>query len=208
MKKLHLSILGAGLLGMTLATSGITQQSQENFPRQQKSEKSCQEVNWNSKMLEEHPRLIAACQEVVVTNNENWARFHAKFKRVENDGKVTFTVQDRRDRAVEDVTLVPSSGQMAYIDGRPTRFRDLSTSQMISLYVPEGEYGFATQAGVPRAQMATVAPRTAARTEQSSPQRSSRPAVLPATASNLSWFAIAGLLSLFAGLVLTVRRLF
>jgi len=206
MKRLNTSIFATGLLGLILASSAIAQQSQQNFPQQRTSTKSCEEVNWNSNMLQQHPRLIEACQEVIQSNGESWARFHAQFKEVKRDGKVVFDVTDRRNRSVEEITLTPASGQMAYIDGRATAFRNLPRSQVVNLYVPEGEYGFATRPGASREQIARAEPRPSRVREQTTAQRDSRPAVLPATASYMPWFALVGFLSLFAGLTLMIRR--
>lgn len=204
MNRLNISFMASGLLGVALATSAAAQESQENFPEERSGQTSCQDVNWNANMLDKHPRLIQACQEVVLVDGEPWARFHAKFKKMEDDGSVIFSIQDRRDRPVEEMRLVPRSGQVAYIDDEATPFNELEETQFINLYVPEGEYGFATRAGAPSTRIATVSPRNS---DQTDTRQASRPAVLPATASSLPWFAVAGFLSLLGGLILTIRRL-
>jgi LPXTG-motif cell wall-anchored protein len=212
MNRLHTSILTAGFLGFALSTSAVSQQTQRDFPAERTSTTSCEAVNWNANMLRNHPRLIEACQEVVLVDGETWARFDARFKQVERDGRVVFNVLDRRDRTVEEVTFMPTSGQVAYINDRPTPFRQLRTMDAISLYVPEGEYGFATQPGVPREQVATLTPVTTPApvvVERAAAQPATRTAaVLPATASTLPWFALAGLMALLGGMLLTSRRWF
>lgn len=205
MNSIKATTLTAVLLGLTLAMSVNAQQAQENFPREGTSSASCQGVEWNTKMTEQHPRLIEACQEVVDVNGESWARFDAKFRRIERDGNVVFSVQDRRDRSVEEVTLVPTSGQVAYIDNRETPFRQLRTTDAINLYVPEGQYGFSTRAGVAPEQVVAVAPRPVV-TERRVAERAPRASVLPATASSLPWLALAGFLSMLGGLFLSIRR--
>jgi len=211
MNHLNVTVMTAGLLGLALATSAVAQEGQQDFPREGTSAVSCENVSWNENMLRNHPRLIEACKEVVEVDGQSWARFDAKFVEIERDGDVVFSVRDRRDRSVEEVTLKPASGQVAYINDRATPFRQLRTTDLINLYVPEGEYGFMTQPGAPREQMASVAPRPAAApatTERTVAQRetTTRPAVLPATASSMPWFALMGFLSLFAGMILTMRR--
>lgn len=207
MNRLNATVMTAGLLGFALATPAVAQQTQEQFPRERTTIASCENVDWNANMLRNHPRLIDACQEVVLVEGEAWARFAAQFVRVERDGHVVFNVLDQRDRAVEKVQFMPAAGQVAYISDRPTPFRQLQTTDSISLYVPEGQYGFATQPGAPREELATViAPAPAPVTERTVAQRTTQPAVLPATASSLPWLPLAGFLSLLAGMVLTMRR--
>jgi LPXTG-motif cell wall-anchored protein len=153
---------------------------------------------------------------VITVEGETWARFAAKFVRVEPNGDVIFSVRDKRDRSIEEVTLDPIEGQVAYIDDRATPFSSLRTSDRISLYVPEGQYGFTTQPA-PKAALATVVvPADTTKTtvtkapvvtsETAVAQRDSRPAMLPATASALPWLALVGFLAMFGGLGLTLRR--
>ncbi len=220
MNKLNVTVVTAGLLGLALASSAVAQQT--DFPTQRSSQASCEAVEWNANMLENHPKLIGACQEVIVVDGESWARFDAQFKAIERNGQVVFNVLDRRDRPVEDVSFMPVADQVAYINDRATQFGQLRTTDKVSLYVPEGQYGFSTQPGVPGEQVAEVVapPRPAATTsrpvvaERTAPapaqrtvaQTSTRPTVLPSTASSLPWFALAGFLSLLGGMILTLRR--
>lgn len=213
MKKLNYTILTAALLGLALASSAAAQQTQDNFPRERTQAGTCADVDWNKDMLKMHPGLISACQEVVMVEGGTWARFAAKFVRVRPNGDVIFSVRDKRDRSIEEVVLVPTSGQVAYIEDRATPFRQLRTTDKISLYVPEGQYGFATRPGVPQEQLArivdpepTPAKSTTVNNDRMVAQRDTTPRVLPATASSLPWLALTGLLSLLGGMVLTLRR--
>lgn len=216
MKSLNISMMTAALLGLALASSAAAQQ-QDNFPTERRSAGSCADVDWNEEMLQHHPSLIDACQEVISVEGEPWARFKAKFVQIDRDGNVIFSVQDQRDRPVEEVTLVPTPGQVAYIDDRAAPFSSLRTTDSISLYMPEGQYGFATQPGIPREQLAavvvtddsasTVATEAPVVTSANTVvQRDSRPAILPATAGFLPLLGLAGLLAMLAGLGLTLLR--
>jgi hypothetical protein len=208
MKSLSAIRLTAALLGVAVvAAAGAQAEQQQRFPTERAQPVSCSEVNWNQEMLQNHPGLIQACREVVVSDGRTWARFEARFVRVDPDGQVVFSVRDQRDRSLEEVMLMPAAGQVAYIDNRATPFRQLRTTDAISLYVPEGEYGFATEPGVPSDQLATVvAPGTARVAEPTVAQRDPLPTVLPRTASALPWVAFAGLMALFGGLSLTWLR--
>lgn len=201
-----LSCLTAMVLSASLLSVAGAQQ--EPFPQEREQAKSCAEVDWNKEMTSNHPRLIEACREVVMASGESWARFEAKFLRVEQDGTVSFSLRDSRDRHVEEVTLQPAMGQVAYIDDRATPFSQLRSDQLVNLYVPEGTYGFVTQPGAPVDQVAVVktpappAPPAPARVAAVEP----RAATLPATAGVLPWFALGGFLSLLAAAGMRVGR--
>jgi hypothetical protein len=210
-----LKTLTALLLGVSLAGVAGAQQSQPQFPADRVQPGSCAGVDWNKEMVAHHPLLIDGCREVITVGGQDWARFEAKFARMEPNGDVTFSIRDSRDRSIEEVSLKPSTGQVAYIDGRATQFSALRRDQLVNLYVPEGQYGFVTQPGVPTEAVAVVtSPKAAAPTRvaaaqpqpRAATQGQPRAAMLPATAGPLPWFALGGLLSLMGGLGLTLTR--
>lgn len=204
--------------GLAVATQGLAQDTTTDFPPARDRPASCDDFQWSDQMLREYPRVVDACQEVVVVDDQVFARLSAGFVRVHSDGLVSFNIRDRRDRYVDELTIQPVPGQVAYINDRPTEFRRLRTTDAISLYATEGEYGFATQpVVVAREQRAVV--RTVAALPQPLPvnetayepstavaQVEPAPAMLPQTAGALPWVALAGMLSLLAGLGLAMRR--
>lgn len=207
MKYLKIVCTTAMLLGVAVAGAASAQEQQ--FPSERAQPRTCDAVKWNAEMLRDHPGLIDACREVIVTDSGTWARFDAKFVRVESDGLVIFSVRDRSDRSLEQVRLMPAAGQVAYLDDRPVPFRQLRTTDSINLYVPEGQYGFATQPGVPPEQLAKVVPPAAipaTRAPAAQPPMVAQQVTLPKTAGPLPWVALGGLLSLLSGLGLTLRR--
>lgn len=193
---------------LSTALFGVAVAQQEQFPREREQARSCAEVDWNKDMTRNHPRLIDACREVVSAGNQDWARFEARFLRVEADGTVAFSLRDGRDRDLEEVTLDPAPGQVAYIDGRATPFAQLRDDQLVNLYVPEGTYGFATQPGARSEQLAAVRPRERATSSENNRVAQAQPRAdrLPTTAGALPWFAVAGLLSLFGAFGLRLTR--
>lgn len=220
MNSLSLHVIAAtAMLGVAMA--GVASAQETQFPAERSKPASCEAVKWNADMLRVHPTLIDACREVVVVDGQTWARFDAKFVRIDPDGQVIFSVRDQGDRSLEEVKLMPAEGQVAYIDDRATPFSQLRSTDSISLYVPEGQYGFATKPGVPREQLAVVVPAAtvpatrspatpAPMAAQPAPmvaqQRAELPAVLPTTAGPLPLVALGGLLSLLGGLGLTLSR--
>ncbi|TVS14320.1 MAG: LPXTG cell wall anchor domain-containing protein [Gammaproteobacteria bacterium] len=210
MNKMKAFCAGSVLLGSVLGASSVAAQQQQ-FPSERSQPQSCAEIRWNDTMRSSHPALIDACKEVVVAGDRTWARFEARFVRVNRDGDVVFSVRDQRGRSIEEVRLRPTANQVAYIDNQPTPFRQLRSTDTVNLYVPEGGYGFATEPG---GELATVSqePATTAETpepaapRQAVAQRDPLPSVLPQTSGPLPWFALGGLLSLLGGFGLTLRR--
>jgi hypothetical protein len=206
------SVILRSLVATALSASllGVAGAQQETFPREREQAKSCAEVDWNKDMTSNHPRLTEACREVVTVGGTNWARFEAKFARVEPDGSVSFSIRDSRDRPLEEVTLQPATGQVAYIDDRATPFSQLGRDQLVNLYVPEGQYGFVTQPGAPRDQVAVVTKPGAAPAPAPATTRVAvaepRAAMLPATAGALPWFALGGFMALLGAVGIRLGR--
>lgn len=202
------------VFGLAIASQGLAQDTTSGaFPQARDRPASCEEFDWSEQMLREYPRVVEACQEVVVVGDHAFARLAADFVRVHSDGHVIFNVRDRRDRYVDELTLTPSPGQKAWINERPTEFRNLRTSDTINLYAAEGQYGFVTQPVVAREQPAAV--RAVAALPEPVPaydrstavaQVEPAPQMLPQTAGFLPWIALAGMFSLAAGLGLGLRR--
>ncbi len=221
MKSIHTTRFALTLLALGLSAGAIAQQpTSDQFPAERARPSTCEAFAWSEQMLQEYPRVVDACQEVVTVDGQTFARLNAQFVRVQPDGVVSFTVRDRGDRFVDELTMQPAQGQMAYINDEPTEFRNLRTTDAISLYAAENEYGFATQPRGPReqrAQLRTVAPQQLAQTTQpATPVYDSRTAVaqrdepaprmLPQTAGSLPWVALAGMLSLLGGLGFAIQR--
>jgi hypothetical protein len=204
--------------GLLIALDATAQQpTGDDFPRARDRPASCEDFDWSEQMLREYPRVVDACQEVVVANDRLFARLSARFVRVQSNGEVSFDVRDRRDRYVDLLTIQPVAGQVAYINDRPTEFRDLRTSDAIDLYAAEGEYGFATRptaASEPRAVVRTVAalpapmpvdePMNLDRAQIA--QVDAAPRLLPQTAGLVPWLVLGALLSLIGGVGLTLHR--
>ncbi len=222
MNRINQNRLTVALLGVLFAGAAVAQGTPSNFPDTQVKPKTCQDFLWNTDMLREHPRVVDACQEVVIVKGQPWARFAADFIRVESDGHVRFRVHDQRNRFVEEVTIRPVPGQVAYINDRATPFERLRTTDRVNLYAPEGQYGFVTQAGAPPEELAVWARSestpAAPVQQQSQPLAPIEPrtqlayqeprAELPRTASLMPLLGLGGMLSLLGGIGLSLRRKF
>lgn len=196
---------------LALSIAGVVgAQNTGQFPDTQVSKATCADFQWNADMAREHPRVVGACQEVVVVNGVTWARLAAGFTSVDRDGTVNFNIHDQHNRFVEKVTIEPRPGQVAYINDRATPFNRLNTTDRINLYVPEGQYGYATRPAmedeVAFAAPVTQQPDTTATSDTALASNDAPPAMLPQTASKVPLLALGGLLALLGGLILSMRR--
>jgi hypothetical protein len=211
--------LTSSLLALAMA-GGVAAQAPD-FPAERVAPRTCDDFDFERQMRSEHPRIVDACQEVVVAEGTQWARFNARFDQINPDRTVTFKVLDRNERVVGDLTMMPSPGQVAYIDNREVPFDRLQPQDQLNLYAAEGRYGFSSRAGSTRDQFArpsrattaqtAAAPRAAAdetewRADTRVAQQDRRASTLPRTAGPLPWFALGGALSLLGGLGLRLRR--
>lgn len=191
-----------GLLGLAIAGAVAAQTPEVDFPNERTRPATCDDFRWHADMTRQHPRIINACQEVVAADGTTWARLEARLVRVQSDGMVVFSVRDNHDRVVEQMMMEPVVGQVAYIDGRATEFKDLTQTDRVNLYVHEGEYGYATQPVVTTPRFSRVVPiaETSEPEEISDPpanyvaanEARPMPAELPGTAGFLPWLALAG----------------
>jgi hypothetical protein len=207
------------LLGLAIAGAVSAQQSPTDFPAERSKPATCEDFGWNADMTREHPRVVDACQEVVQAEGTSWARLDARFVKVTSDDAVVFSIRDKRDRLVDEVTMEPAPGQVAYINDRATEFDKLTSTDVLNLYVPEGEYGYATQPA-PKQRFVRVVPIVAVDSpappvieEVDEPPQEVLvadnepvPPMLPATASLMPWAAFAGAMMLFAAFSMRLSR--
>lgn len=144
-------------VAMVSLTASGSLLAEENFPVARDKPATCDDIKWHKDMVSQHPRVIAACQEVVIAEDgSKWARFGSKFDRQGNDGTLSFAINGENDRTIQNITLKPGVDQVAYIDGRETEFSSLDKGQPLNLYMPEGGIGFATEVGVDSSKVASI----------------------------------------------------
>lgn len=209
------AVIGLACAGAAMAQDPGDEMGEVRLPPASVDPESCRDIDWHPDLKQNHPRLVESCLESVVVDGRRWARFSAKFEQVERDGDVRFMLHDRLDTRLGEVTIEPAPGQVAYIDDRRTEFDELHYGQEVSLYVPEGYYGFASVPGAPMNRVARAADRPSgqarmAQADTSQPRaatsgsmvdREADPVVarLPDTAGPLPWLAAGGIASLLAG---------
>lgn len=172
---------------------------------------SCNTLNWHREFVTSYPWASEACREVVTVNGAKWARFEGEFLGLNENGSFDTEFSSRSNRDLGSVTLMPTPGQRARLDGKQVAFADLDRGQVLSFYVPEGAVGFAVEPGAPNSQFVKVAdtsgraPIVLAQADTDT-NRNRQGSELPNTAGPLPLIALGGLLSLFGGLGLTLRR--
>lgn len=203
-------LLIAGLIGSsTLAAQDDVDGSQ--MPRPSEDASSCMDIEWNETLLTRYPWATDSCREVIVVNDQKWARFEAEFEGMNRDGTFDVDFLNRRGRSQGVVSLKPGADQTVLLDNREYAFSDLRDNQKLNFYVPEGTYAFAVAPGAAPTEMAEVVEtRTPAaepvRLAQAKPRPASSATTLPATAGPLPLFALGGLFAMLGGLGMTMRR--
>lgn len=203
-------LLLAGLIGSSILAAQQTSDRTE-MPRPSRDVSSCQDLEWNKSLLTDYPWAMNSCQEVIVVDGQQWARFEAEFEGMNSDGTFDVDFLNRQGRSQGVVSLKPGADQKVLLDNREYTFSELSDNQKLNFYVPEGAYGFAVEPGAaPTELVEVVEPRTPAaepeRLAQAEPRPARRSTTLPATAGPLPLFALGGLLSLLGGLGMTTMR--
>lgn len=179
---------------------------------------SCREVVWQEELIARHPKIVDACQEVIVSDGRKFARFTGELVRFNRrDGTVKVQFHDRKGSSLGELTLKPNPDQRVLIEGRKYRFSELEPGRGLNLYVPESLFAVATEPDARPEAMVQIVPEDAAgpaaqeplpRLARSTPQASApaRAARLPDTASEWPWVAAFGVLAILGALVVRMRR--
>ena len=117
---------------------------------------SCAEVAWQKELLLQYPMITEACQEVVISDGEKWARFTGEFVERHDDGSIRTTIDDRHGKSLGQFNLMPAPDQRVLIDGQRVRFSQLKPGQELNFYVPESRYALATEPGAPAFVLGTL----------------------------------------------------
>jgi hypothetical protein len=163
---------------------------------------SCDQVTWTEETLESYPRIASACREVMERDGKYFVRFEGEVERVRDRGR-QITV-DFRDG--DRLTLTPPENLSIHIDGRPTSAADLRPGDQLNFYIPQDQLVVTFFEGEPESAPAQEAEISAEPEEQYAAAQPERQSMLPGTASPLPLLAVAGLILLTLGAVLTIRR--
>jgi hypothetical protein len=204
---------------LACASTAIAQQADsKTLAKPTVSAAECSDITWQKEILARYPRIAAACQEVVVSNDTRFARFKGELVQVRPNGSVTIDFKDRDGRSLgKPTTLQPAPTQRALIQGRYYRLSELMPGQELNMYVPEAGLAVAMEPVTPSVPMAKMvldepaapaeAPPAPVRLAEATPQpAASESARLPDTAGWTPLLALAGVLALGGGIALSMRR--
>lgn len=162
---------------------------------------NCEDVTWSDEALAEYPNIASACQEVLERDGRYYVKFEGEVRRVRNAGQeVTVNF-----RGGDTLTLSPPENMSLTIDGRTRRARDLRPGDALTFYVPQDQLAANFFAEEPAATPPQVVPITPSE-ELVAQEDTSSDEALPTTAGVLPYGAVAGVLLLAAGALLTLRR--
>ena len=224
--------IALALASFVLASGAMAQDNKlVNKERPKDDAASCEAMVWKQDFVGTYPWVSEACHTVIVVNGERWARFEGKFQGMNDNGSFDAEFVNRSDRELGSVTLMPEDGQLVRLDNEDVRFSDLERDQVLSFYVPEDAVGFSVDPVAPRAKLVKIVDASdearfaaADDTPDAEPVelaqadvdvdadvdtdagRDRDDAEMPNTAGPLPLIALGGLMSLFGGLGLTIRR--
>jgi len=134
-------------VGLVAASGANAQLNVDALVRPKVQSAGCTEIVWRKELLAYYPRIGDACQEVIVSNGEKFARFTGTLVRMSRDRYVTVDFKDRRGRSLGQFILQPARTQRVQIEGQTYRMSDLKPGQELNLYAPESRYAIATKQG-------------------------------------------------------------
>jgi hypothetical protein len=106
---------------------------------------SCiKDVRYSEDFLQKYPNAAAACREVVVKNGEKWVRFEANVASVKGN-EVTADFVDPTDQVVSTLTFATPKDATIVVDGKKTRYSDLSKGDRLYVWMPEKRAAFYTE---------------------------------------------------------------
>ena len=216
---LHPRPLALMVIALLYAGSSLAQapMDTDRLPDPETDKAGCADVIWHTDLVQKYPRISSGCQEVVVIKGEKWARFEGDFVRNNNDGSFTSEFMTTNGRSLGNVTLMPTTDQRVTLDGRKYRFTELKSRQQLNFYIPEGASEIALEPSAPKEEYVQIVrfeeepepmidERDSDRLAQVDPEPEPVIPRLPDTAGPLPLLAFGGVLSLFVGSGLTLRR--
>jgi LPXTG-motif cell wall-anchored protein len=163
-------------------------------------------VQWSDAILKQYPDIGSACQSVENRDGKVFVKFSAKVVRNEGNRGKTLTL-DIKD-GNEIVIAVPEEANL-FIDGRETPMASIRRGDQLNFYVPQDRLTaqFYADDQTVAATPLVVAPIVLDPMPVADEEPAQMVAMLPDTASNVSWFALAGFIVLGFAVSFTIFRL-
>ncbi|HEU4617745.1 MAG TPA: hypothetical protein VFV10_06860 [Gammaproteobacteria bacterium] len=162
---------------------------------------NCEDVTWSDDALAQYPNIADACQGVMQREGKYYVKFEGEVRRVRDRGQ-QITVDFRGG---DTLTLSPPENMSLTIDGRTRQASALRPGDELTFYVPQDQLTadfFADENATAAPQVVPITPSE----ELVAQDNAGASGALPTTASVLPYGAVAGVLLLAAGGLLTLRR--
>ncbi len=164
----------------------------------------CDDIIWSAEALERSPSIDEHCLEVVERDGAYYAKVHARIT-TQGTNSTTVRYQDADGAWSDRERTYPPKGFTAHIDGQEVRVHDLPVGQEVNIYVmDEGNF---TIPMVEEMVEEVIEEEIIAEEiiEEEIYEEEAAP-VMPKTAGQANWLAIAGLLFVLLSAGLYVRR--
>jgi hypothetical protein len=161
---------------------------------------TCADIDWSAEMLAKHPKIGAACQEVMQRNGTTYVKFEGTVKKVARGGSEITMDMKGGDKLV----LNPDPNRTVNIDGRKTPVKSLRPGDTLTFYVPENRVVAAVM-DTPEAPVEEI-PIGPPVIEQMAMTTTTYQDPLPHTASSWPLLGLFGALAAGLALVLRTRR--
>jgi hypothetical protein len=108
---------------------------------------SCiKDITFSQEFLATYPKAGAACNQVVMSNGEKWARFDATVKKM-SPGHTNVDFVDKQGNKVANMTFSFDPAAQVEVDGKPKSASHLEEGDKLVLWMPESRFGFYAKPG-------------------------------------------------------------
>jgi hypothetical protein len=158
---------------------------------------TCADVTFTQAIYDRWPHADDACLEIIERDGQKFAKFTAEVVSQSPSGTyVRYNLQDGSKTPSRKVD--PPAGFEALIAGKGVAIEDLNPRQEVNIYLPEATFA--------KPEMVAMAEDTTPPPPPPPPPAPEPEPVMPTTAGNIGWFAIAGSLLLLLGGALRFGR--
>jgi len=102
----------------------------------------CDNVNWNEEVLAKFPNAQRGCQKVVLRGDVVYAEYKAVIVGKDDEG-ITVHMKDRDGKNMTKVKFALSD-DLIKLNGKDTKFSDLTRDTELSFYMPHNRWGLYT----------------------------------------------------------------
>jgi hypothetical protein len=122
-------------LSITLAVAAAPKVDPDKLPKV-----ACSDLRWNPEFLAKYPKAPAACLEARVYKGKRYAKFTGKVY-IQDPQYLTVTFLNVAGDPLNTFTYKPpSANAIVYIDGKPTKYKDIHVGDKLTVWVSEDRF--------------------------------------------------------------------